>query len=212
MTIASFGPALRPKVATSSPQPRFRLISPLPPITAPSRCHRRIPPTIHPMSSGSWGWGWVVYHVSVVPLHPSSPYWQPHIPFEQGGGYFNGRGCALCVLRHSRSSPVEYNLKINRIQLVNRSKQNKYKKTYLWPKRQLPSFGPVFCPVGLFEGGGDGGEGMGTVVVGVHTVVVVVRWMGEGGRRPSSKGVPVRDVMLMFNIHHVMCWGWAAIT
>jgi hypothetical protein len=51
--------------------------------------------------------------------------------------------------------------------------KNKKKKTYLWPKRQLLSFGPVFRPVGLFEGGGDGGEGVGMVVVGVHAVVVV---------------------------------------
>ena len=48
------------------------------------------------------------------------------------------------------------------------------KKTYPWPKQQLPSFGPTFNPVGLFEGDGDGGEGMGTVVASVHAVVVVV--------------------------------------
>jgi len=29
----------------------------------------------------------------------------------------------------------------------------------------------VFHPVGLFEGGGDGGEGVGVVVAGVYTVV-----------------------------------------
>jgi hypothetical protein len=52
--------------------------------------------------------------------------------------------------------------------------KNKNKKTYLWPKRQLPSFGPAFRPIGLFEGGGDGGEGMGVVVAGVYAVVVVV--------------------------------------
>jgi hypothetical protein len=42
----------------------------------------------------------------------------------------------------------------------------------------------MFHPVGLFEGGGDGGEGMGMVMVGVHTVVVVVEQRGgrEGGR------------------------------
>jgi hypothetical protein len=46
------------------------------------------------------------------------------------------------------------------------------------------SFGPAFHPAGLFEGGGDGGEGMGTVMVGVHAVVVVVEQRGgrEGGR------------------------------
>jgi hypothetical protein len=42
----------------------------------------------------------------------------------------------------------------------------------------LPSFGPAFCPAGMFEGGGDGGEGMGTVMVGVHAVVVVVEQRG----------------------------------
>jgi hypothetical protein len=54
---------------------------------------------------------------------------------------------------------------------------------YLWPKRQLLSFGPTFCPVSLFEGGGDGGEGMGTVVAGVHAVVVVIKWRGRVGGR-----------------------------
>jgi hypothetical protein len=54
-------------------------------------------------------------------------------------------------------------------------KTKQKQKTYLWPKRQLPSFGPAFRPVGLFEGGGDGGEGVRTVVAGVHAVVVVVR-------------------------------------
>ena len=41
----------------------------------------------------------------------------------------------------------------------------------------------MFRPVGLFEGGGDGGEGVGTVMAGVHAVVVVVEWRGgrEGG-------------------------------
>jgi hypothetical protein len=53
-------------------------------------------------------------------------------------------------------------------------KTKQKQKTYLWPKQQLLSVGPMFHPVGLF-GGGDGGEGMGMVVVGVHTVVVVVR-------------------------------------
>jgi hypothetical protein len=63
--------------------------------------------------------------------------------------------------------------------------KNKNKKTYLWPKQQLMSFGPAFCPAGMFEGGGDGGEGMGIVMVGVHTVVVVVEWRGgrQGGRQ-----------------------------
>jgi hypothetical protein len=46
---------------------------------------------------------------------------------------------------------------------------------YLWPKQQLPSFGPTFCPVSLFEGGSDGGEGVGMVVAGVHAVVVVIK-------------------------------------
>jgi hypothetical protein len=32
----------------------------------------------------------------------------------------------------------------------------------------------MFHPVSLFEGGGDGGEGMGTVVAGVHAVMVVI--------------------------------------
>jgi hypothetical protein len=54
-----------------------------------------------------------------VPRRPSSPCRQPHIPFERGGGGFGGRGCALRVLHRPQSSPVEYNLKINRIQLVN---------------------------------------------------------------------------------------------
>jgi hypothetical protein len=54
-------------------------------------------------------------------------------------------------------------------------KTKQKQKTYLWPKRRLPSFGPAFRPVGLFEGGGDGGEGVGTVMAGVHAVVVVVR-------------------------------------
>jgi hypothetical protein len=79
----------------------------------------------------------------------------------------------LRILHRSQSS-LEYNLKINRVQLVNWSNQNKNKK-HLWPKRQLPSFGPAFHPVGLFEGGDDGGEGMGMVVAGMHAVVVVVR-------------------------------------
>jgi hypothetical protein len=71
--------------------------------------------------------------------------------------------------------------------------KNKKKKTYLWPKRQLLSFGPAFRPVGLFEGGGDGGEGMGTVVVGVHAVVVVVERRGgrEGGREAALTTVVV---------------------
>jgi hypothetical protein len=50
--------------------------------------------------------------------------------------------------------------------------KNKDKKTYLWPKRQLPSFGPTLHPIGLFEGGGDGGEGVGVVVAGMYAVVV----------------------------------------
>jgi hypothetical protein len=33
----------------------------------------------------------------------------------------------------------------------------------------------MFHPVSLFKGGGDGGEGMGMVVAGVHTVVVVIK-------------------------------------
>jgi hypothetical protein len=37
----------------------------------------------------------------------------------------------------------------------------------------LPSFGPAFRPVGSFDGDGDGGVGVGTVVAGVHAVVVV---------------------------------------
>ena len=37
----------------------------------------------------------------------------------------------------------------------------------------MSSFGPVFHPVGLFDGDGDGGVGMGMVVVGAHAVVVV---------------------------------------
>jgi hypothetical protein len=53
-------------------------------------------------------------------------------------------------------------------------KTKQKQKTYPWPKRQLPSFGPAFHPVGLFEGDGDGGEGVGTVAAGVHAVVVVV--------------------------------------
>jgi hypothetical protein len=32
----------------------------------------------------------------------------------------------------------------------------------------------MFRPISLFEGGGDGGEGMGVVVAGVYAVVVVV--------------------------------------
>jgi hypothetical protein len=49
----------------------------------------------------------------------------------------------------------------------------------------LPSFGPMFCPASLFEGGGDGGEDMEMVMVGVHAVVVVVERRGgrEGGRQ-----------------------------
>jgi hypothetical protein len=54
-------------------------------------------------------------------------------------------------------------------------KSKQKQETYLWPKRQLPSFGPAFRPVGLFEGGVDGGEGVGMVVAGMHAVVVVVR-------------------------------------
>jgi hypothetical protein len=40
----------------------------------------------------------------------------------------------------------------------------------------LPSFGPAFRPVGLFD---DGGVGVGTVVAGAHAVVVVVEWRGR---------------------------------
>jgi hypothetical protein len=63
--------------------------------------------------------------------------------------------------------------------------KNKKKKTYLWPKQQLMSFGPTFCLAGMFEGGGDGGEGIGMVMVGVHAVVVVVEQRGgsKGARR-----------------------------
>jgi chloramphenicol 3-O-phosphotransferase len=45
----------------------------------------------------------------------------------------------------------------------------------------------------LFEGGGDGGEGMGTVMVGVHAVVVVVERRGgrEGGREAALTTVVV---------------------
>jgi hypothetical protein len=53
-----------------------------------------------------------------IPQHPPSPRQQPHILFEQGGD-FGGHGCVLCVLCHCQLSPVEYSLKINRIQLVN---------------------------------------------------------------------------------------------
>jgi hypothetical protein len=73
--------------------------------------------------------------------------------------------------------------------LIKRKK--KKKKTYLWPKQQLQSFGPTFHPVSLFGGcGGGGGEGMGMVVVGVHAVVVVVEWRGgrEGGGVDNSGG------------------------
>jgi hypothetical protein len=54
-----------------------------------------------------------------IPQHPPSMHRQPHIPFEQGEGGFGSRGCALCVLHRCRLSPVEYSLKIDRIQLVN---------------------------------------------------------------------------------------------
>jgi hypothetical protein len=53
----------------------------------------------------------------------------------------------------------------------------------------VASFGPTFHPVGLFEGGG-GGEGMGTVMAGVHAVVVVIEWRGgkEGGGVDDNGG------------------------
>jgi hypothetical protein len=54
-----------------------------------------------------------------IPLRPPSPCRQPHIPFEQGGGGFGGHGGVLRIFHLCRSSPVEYNLKINRIQLIN---------------------------------------------------------------------------------------------
>jgi hypothetical protein len=41
-----------------------------------------------------------------VPLRPSSPCRQPHIPFERGGGGFGGRGCALRVAHPSSFSVV----------------------------------------------------------------------------------------------------------
>jgi hypothetical protein len=52
----------------------------------------------------------------------------------------------------------------------------------------VASFGPAFRPVGLFEGGG-GGEGVGMVMAGVHTVVVVVEW--RGGREAALTPVVV---------------------
>jgi hypothetical protein len=54
-----------------------------------------------------------------IPQRPPGLRQQPHIPFEQGGGGFGGCGCVLCVLRCCWSSPVEYSLKIDKIQLVN---------------------------------------------------------------------------------------------
>jgi hypothetical protein len=39
----------------------------------------------------------------------------------------------------------------------------------------------AFNPVSLFEGGSDGGEGMGMVVAGGHAVVVVIEWRGRVG-------------------------------
>jgi hypothetical protein len=55
-----------------------------------------------------------------VPLHPSSLCRKPHILFEQGGGFGGCHGgCGLCVLCHCWLSPVEYNLKVNKILLIN---------------------------------------------------------------------------------------------
>jgi len=54
-----------------------------------------------------------------VSLRIPSPSQQPHIPFEWGRGGLGERGGALHVFHGRQSLPLVYNLKIDKIQLVN---------------------------------------------------------------------------------------------
>jgi len=128
----------------------------------------------------------------------------PHILFWWGGGGWRRRQQVWVVsplsIVTSRLEPRKWKKQISKFIKT----RNKQKKTYIGTKWHNGHLGLRCIHLLLQQGGVD----LGMVVAGVGRVVVVGR---EGGWWRHCQQWWLM-LMLMFNIHHVMCWGWAEMT